>query len=134
MCPNVGDWYYSDGTISTELDPSKTVLGIVFWVGDPTADDASLAREHPSCIHGLVMSLDEESSKWHSEYEAYGGFIGDWVAQNAAEYFSCAVNKMTETDLFNRIAGYNNSFGKCRLAGGCRAESCGLPDRSSGTG
>ncbi len=106
---NVGDWYYSDGTISTELDPSKTVLGIVFWVGDPTADDASLAREHPSCIHGLVMSLDEVSSMWQSEWQAYGGFVGDWVTQNATEYFSCAVNKMTETDLFNRIAGYNNT-------------------------
>lgn len=106
---NVGDWYYSDGTVSTELDPARTVIGIVFWVGNPTADDASLARDYPSCSHGLVMSLGEDQSMWQSEYNAYGGFVGDWVTQNAADYFSCAVNKATEADAFNRIAGYNNT-------------------------
>lgn len=42
---NVGDWYYSDGTWSTELDPSKTPVALVFWAGDPTAHDAALKND-----------------------------------------------------------------------------------------
>ena len=55
--PNVGDYFYTDGTYSTELDTSdeKTVAGVIFWVGDPTKDDTTLKRDYPNCTHGLVV-------------------------------------------------------------------------------
>ena len=57
----VGDFFYSDGTFSTKLDNSKTVVGVVFYVGDPTADDSTLKRDYPGCTHGLVVGLEETS-------------------------------------------------------------------------
>lgn len=53
--PNVGDYFYTDGTYSTELNTSKTVAGVIFWVGDPTKDDTTLKRDYPNCTHGLVV-------------------------------------------------------------------------------
>lgn len=35
----IGDFYYSDGTWSPQLDNSKTLIGIVFYVGDPAKDN-----------------------------------------------------------------------------------------------
>lgn len=55
MEPKVGDYYYMDGSFSTELDVDKTVAGVVFFVGDPTADDPILKRDYPGCTHGLVV-------------------------------------------------------------------------------
>ncbi|HIZ87784.1 MAG TPA: fibronectin type III domain-containing protein [Candidatus Coprenecus pullistercoris] len=56
--PNIGDYYYSDGTWSTNLNASKTVVGVVFWTGDPTANDSKLAADHPECTNGLVVALN----------------------------------------------------------------------------
>ena len=50
--PSVKDYYYSDGTTSTKLNPKKTPEGIVFWV-DP-ADP----------MHYKVIALDDSSGKW----------------------------------------------------------------------
>lgn len=58
----VGDFFYSDGTFSTKLDNSKTVVGVVFYVGDPTADDTTLKRDYPKCTNGLVVGLTQQSS------------------------------------------------------------------------
>ncbi len=47
--PNIGDYFYSDGTWSAEIDESKSIIGVVFWTGDPTAEDAKLRADHPEC-------------------------------------------------------------------------------------
>lgn len=59
--PHVGDFCYSDGTFSTELDKSKTVVGVVFFVGDPTADDTTLKLDYPKCTNGLVVGLTQQT-------------------------------------------------------------------------
>ena len=56
---NVGDYYYSDGTWSSELDQSKTVIGIVFARANSASSDALLAKDYPDCVHGLVLSTEE---------------------------------------------------------------------------
>lgn len=72
----VGDYYYSDGTWSTSLDESKTVVGIVFSIDNATLDDTVLAADHPSCKHGLVVALDEIAGiQW--------GETGNLVAQTS---------------------------------------------------
>ena len=58
----VGDFFYSDGTVSSTLEPEKTVVGVVFWTGDPTEDDAVLKREHPHCVNGLAVSMGGDGS------------------------------------------------------------------------
>ena len=70
--PKIGDFYYSDGTWSTTLDKSKTPIAVVFYAGDPSADDEGLRAEHPECTHGLAIALNETISSWQENYETYG--------------------------------------------------------------
>lgn len=68
----VGDYYYSDGTWSSEIDYSKTPIGIVFQtdlsrIGE--AEKTALANKGISKPHGLVMSLksySEDNLIWTS--------------------------------------------------------------------
>ena len=53
---NVGDFYYSDGTWSSELNTSKTVIGVVFSRTNAASADHLLAKDYPECSHGLVVS------------------------------------------------------------------------------
>lgn len=103
-----GDYYYSDGTWSAELDPSKTAVGIVFYTGNPAADDAALAREHPECVNGLVVALGETMSAWQPSYAQQGALVGDWIKGNVTDYETVASSWGFENAL-NRIMGYNNT-------------------------
>lgn len=108
---SVGSIYYTDGTYSSTLDPEKEVLGIVFWLGDITAEDPALASEHPECTHGLVISANETEAlyinSWQNNYAAYGKTVGEWVESNNIGYASPTVN--TDGTEVNRAMGYNNT-------------------------
>lgn len=56
----IGDFFYSDGSYSTELDPKKTVIGIVFQT-DPArigeAETEFLKAKGVAAPRGLVMAL-----------------------------------------------------------------------------
>ena len=106
----IGDFYYSDGSWSEEPDPSKTPIGVVFWVGDPTGSDAALRREHPGCTHGLVVSLDVESRErnWQSGYANYRSTVGEWIEAHAPQYIS-VTSPHGEDDRLNAVLGYNNT-------------------------
>ena len=59
----VGDFYYSDGTTSSELLSNKTPVGVVFSLLDAVASDPNhMAKDHPGCKKGLVVSLDDYES------------------------------------------------------------------------
>ena len=56
----VGDYYYSDGTTSKTLDASKTLVGIVFSVNNPSQmGDSKLSADYPGCVNGYVVSTAE---------------------------------------------------------------------------
>lgn len=57
--PNVGDYYYSDGTYSSTLDESKEVIAIVFYVGHHPADksDYSATGIGNSQCHGYAVAV-----------------------------------------------------------------------------
>ena len=59
---NVGDYFYSDGTWSTQRDNSKTVIGIVFSNTGTATADSQLMKDCPTATHGLVVGLAEYSS------------------------------------------------------------------------
>ena len=68
MDVHVGDYYYSDGTVSSTFDESKTPVGIVFYVGDNTQNDVKLAADFPNATHGLVISVQERpNSMWSTQ-------------------------------------------------------------------
>ena len=101
--PMIGDYFYSDGTWSTELDENKTPVGLVFYIGDITAEDAALATEYPGCTHGLVVSLNNtnaDGTTWQNAYESYGATVNSWVESNSG------YGSINDTSLAN---GYNNT-------------------------
>lgn len=106
----IGDYLFSDGTCSDSPQSGKDIIGVVFWAGDPTAQDAALKREHPECTHGLAVAVDGDGySAWQSDYSAYGSkTVGDWIDMNLTDYAS--VTTGTEmTDNINKTVGYNNT-------------------------
>lgn len=105
--PVVGDYYYADGTWSTELHATKPVIGIVFWTGDPTEQDAALKREHPNCTHGLVVGLNHDRSQWQSNFSTQGCRVSDWVEAHLTQYAPPIASDLTES--IGRIMGYNNT-------------------------
>lgn len=110
----VGDFFYSDGTYSSELDASKTVIGLVFYVGNPAENDAALAKSHPECVHGLVVALTQKKCEWQEDYAGFddnaGMTVGDWIEENT-DYESIATRSEAMTSVFNQIMGYNNTCG-----------------------
>ena len=74
MDVHVGDYYYSDGTVSSTFDEGKTPVGIVFYVGDNTQNDVKLAADFPNATHGLVISVQERpNSAWSTQ-------VGNWAS------------------------------------------------------
>lgn len=105
----VGYFYYSDGSWSASLDPGKEVIGVVAHVGDMTLTDKALAREHPECRHGLVVSLDESDGiAWQSKDSLYFDRVGTWIDANLTEYETITTDVTLEANL-NKPMGYNNT-------------------------
>ena len=93
-----GGYFYSDGTYSDKYDSSKTLVGIVFYIGDPTLDDATLANAYPGCTHGLAVATNTTIIK---KFLTRGGAWGNWqvIGYNASGRLS---NSYIMT-------GYNNT-------------------------
>lgn len=108
-----GDFFYSDGTWSSELDPSKEVVGVVFYAGDPSVDDEILRNEHPECVNGLAVSLDQSLVKYMSDqyynWQQKSGYkkISDWVEDNTD--YETLLTGLARGDVGNMMLGYNNT-------------------------
>lgn len=106
--PKTGDYYYSDGTYSTEFDPEKIPIGIVFHVTDPTKDDPFLGKTHPDCTNGLVISLyTAGKSPWQSNYTNYNGSINDWISENTEGFLP--ISSEADDGIMEKAAGFNNT-------------------------
>lgn len=78
IAPSVGDYYYSDGTWSTEYDSSKTPIGVVFYLGcnNEAGDnqayykvkDGSKAMEQ---FHGYAVALKDASPEEGCQWSFY---------------------------------------------------------------
>ena len=98
---NVGDYYYSDGTWSSQLDPSKTVIGIVFARANSASSDALLAQDYPECVHGLVLSTEEYVMSCTTDRTWLRADLISWMGQNG-------YNQWLVDD---KYCGYNNTQG-----------------------
>lgn len=107
--PKVGDFYYSDGTWSTELDASKTPVGIVFSIDNVTLHDSKLAADHAGCTHGIVVSLKETAAvKW----QEYGAMVSSWAESNGympTKGIIYSSNTFQLDDNGKKLCGYNNT-------------------------
>ena len=122
----VGDYYYSDGDWSTERDYSKTVVGIVFAVGNYAASDAHLLADKSTCSNGLVIGLKESSTRWAADDGWSKKDAGNWLVNNG---YSNIASK-------DKVSGYGNTKGlKALNAANVQSYGCtidvALPDVSS---
>lgn len=104
---NVGDYYYSDGTISSEIVAGKTVVGIVISRDNAKSTDVRLPE---GCTHGLVLALGQGEGNWSSSYDA--GKVNTWASANGYQnttgtyYYS---GSYVTNDYGKRLLGYNNT-------------------------
>ena len=98
----VGDYYYSDGTTSSEMIAGKTPVAVVFALADATVSDpGQLGKDYPGCTHGLAVSIKEYESALSMVNASEEG----WVA--VAQF---AKNKGNYMDMANgKLAGYSNT-------------------------
>lgn len=103
----VGDFFYSDGTFSTELDDTKTCVGIVFAVSANGGDAATdVAGNYPDTgltkVNGWVVALRDATEK------------ALWIEVNSASVESLnviegLVRLGTMTGVENEILGFKNT-------------------------
>lgn len=106
----VGDFFYSDGTFSTALDPAKTVIGIVFQTDKKRIGEAekkALAAKGVTEPHGLVMAVKNAgtSRMWSSEDKDFD------------ELTNCETKEQCNDDIsglynYNTVIAYAESEGK----------------------
>ncbi len=98
----VGDYYYSDGSVSHELDASKTVIGVVFTVGNPTnMGDLKLPVDHPDRTHGFVVST--------AEYLTPHSLDRNWGRADLVTWMNN--NGFTQILSQDAACGYSNTMG-----------------------
>ena len=102
---NVGDYYYSDGTWSSELDPSKTVIGVVFARANSASSDSLLAKDYPGCVHGLVLSIEEYVESCTTDRTWLRADLITWMDKNGYNQWS----------VDDKYCGYNNTQGLIAL-------------------
>ncbi len=82
--PNIGDFYYSDGTWSSELDASKTPIGIVFYLGAATefgdSSDNYFRKDGTTPLgevngYALALHIASDAACW-SFYDSWGDAVG----------------------------------------------------------
>ena len=103
-----GDYYMQDGSIlpgDEDVKPfrdelRKSCLGVVFWVGEIEGQhwtqtgskegDRLLMRDHPECVHGMVVAMNDTSSqevKWATGKGATEN-IYEWAQKSFNEFTS----------------------------------------------
>ena len=98
----VGDFYYSDGSVSSTLDATKKVIGVVFSLNDPTQmGDLKLPAAHSGCTHGFVLSTEEYISVYADDR--------DWGRSDFVNW----MNSHGYTQITNKevMCGYANTEG-----------------------
>ena len=111
---NVGDYYYSDGTWSSQLDPAKTVIGVVFAKVNAASSDLKMSADKPECTHGLVVSTVEYTSAYTKNRS--------WSLRDAESWmYNNGYTQYKDTD---KPVGYSNTKGFIELHD-ARVESYG---------
>lgn len=109
LSTKIGDYFYSDGTTSSELESGKTVVGVVISRDNARSTDAKLPS---GCTHGLVLALGEGEGIWSSSYEA--GKVNSWATANGytnttGVYYSNSAWAYVTNDFGKRFLGFNNT-------------------------
>ena len=105
--PEIGDYLYADGTWSTTMIEDKDIIGIIYWLGDPTGHDAGLKADHPECTHGLAVSLNQKTGAWQKNMETFGSTVSSWISEQDASLHTPFTTSATES--LGALNGYSNT-------------------------
>ena len=130
----IGDYYYSDGTTSSELQSGKTPVGVVFALVDAAASDPVMGKEHAGATHGLVVGLESYNTPI-----ARSSYIDDAdypLGRVASEASAAGMADMTNRYAF---CGYSNTkalktWGTWLIIDSCQAHASNysVPASTSG--
>ena len=101
----VGDFFYSDGTWSTELNKSKVLRGIVCQTGAASATDKHLPT---TCTNGYVISVEEVAAILDADANVSADKFNTWAQSHgyyAIEAGDGSWNGAKETSAY----GYSNT-------------------------
>ena len=113
-----GDFYMKDGslvagsTTTLTAQQQQDCIGIVFWVGDATAKDQTLATDHSTCTHGLVVALKDaiETGGGKIAWQSSKTSVQGWLDSNQSGGFLSIQGSENANDrVLNNIQGYNNT-------------------------
>lgn len=95
----VGDYYYSDGTYSAELNPKKLCIGIVFQVDQHANDrsDYSQTGIGAQSCHGYVVALQDAGTD-ECMWGVYGYEIGLYPVDGSGNKIDNFTNNGADTD------------------------------------
>lgn len=135
--PKIGDFYYSDGTWSTNYDSSKTPVGIVFRVGVAT-DNRDVATFYTRKdgttpleeFHGYVVSLkDATDGAWWSPFNDDAGAGCSTLTTDFLGY----TNTLSIKNTAKNEGGLNDSnYPAAYYATVAYENVCAAPESSSG--
>ena len=121
-----GDFYMKDGGILPQEDvpnkmsgeESKNCLGVVFWVGEIERihwtqtsylyGDHLLMRDHPECVHGMVVAMHDAPKGVYATGKGATENIYEWAKKSFNEFTS------GEQADWEEIQESDIAFGYCR--------------------
>lgn len=110
----VGSFYYSDGTWSTELKAGKTVAGVVFYAGDPRDGKDTALPEH--CTHGLAISLNfTDGVRFHAKTSVSGWPSNSGLHGFGELYGYQAMKAWEDAGEIVSLTLYNTNYGEIDL-------------------
>lgn len=141
--PAVGDYYYSDGSWSTEYDSSRTPIGVVFYIGCATefkdnvgfykVKDGSAAMEE---FHGYVVALNDASPEegvWWSFYDSWADPTGvSTEIDDFLGYTNTLAIRASAERLGKEFSASEDSYPAAYYATDAYEEVCPAPSQSSG--
>lgn len=113
----IGDYYCSDGTIidktydltSLDSDVKASIVGVIYYLGDVTAEDAALKADYPSCTNGLVVALNNANAS-SSTFATTSGGLYDWYKANSSSYSNYVTTQYSGSNISSTTkVGYNNT-------------------------
>lgn len=146
QAPKVGDFYYSDGTWSTELDETKTPIAVVFFagvakdMGDNSAYYKLKDGVTPMSVNGYAIAINDATlvngenlevawSFFDGEYEGAGcSFdVTDFVGYTNTQSIKMAAKKRP-----GELTPNDDSFPAAYYATIAFEKACPAPESSSG--
>ena len=117
--PRKGDFFYADGTYSTELNLHKTPIGIVFQTNLDRigkAEKDALKNKGVGKPHGLVMALKNAGAGTMTWCTSAILNPGDGTSADRSELINCTSNKVRYANI-SGLDNYNKVIAAAEKAG-----------------